>query len=137
LNRSSLVLAYALVGVTAAALALIDIALMLDSELTLPNWVLVGIPTFESSYIVAGILAATRRPGSRMGALLVAVGLTFLLGELSAAEIPLLTAIGLLVGTIPLAGVIHLLLAFPSGRLLSADPDDHRRVLAVNRFLAQ
>jgi signal transduction histidine kinase len=117
LNRSSLVLAYALVGVTAAALALIDIALMLDSELALPDWVLICIPTFEMTYIVVGILAATRRPGSRMGALLVAVGLTFLLSELSSAEIPVLTAVGLIIGTIPLAAVIHLLLAFPSGRL--------------------
>jgi signal transduction histidine kinase len=116
-NRSSLALAYALVGVAAGALALVDIALLLDSGLPLPGWALTSIPVFEMAYIVAGILAATRRPGSRMGALLVAVGLTFLLGELSSAELPMLVAIGLLIGTIPLAGVVHLVLAFPSGRL--------------------
>jgi signal transduction histidine kinase len=116
-NRSSLVLAYALVGVAACALALIDIALLLDSGLPLPSWALTSIPIFEMAYIVAGILAATRRPGSRMGALLVAVGLTFLLSELSSAELPMLVAVGLLIGTIPLAGVVHLVLAFPSGRL--------------------
>lgn len=117
MNRSSLVLAYALVGAAVTALALIDIALLLDAQPPLPDWALISIPLFELAYIVAGALAATRRPGSRMGALLVAVGMAFLLGELSSSEIPMLAAIGLLVGTIPLAGVIHLLLAFPSGRL--------------------
>jgi signal transduction histidine kinase len=117
LNRSSLVLAYALVGVAACALALIDLALMLEAESPWPTWILICVPLFASSFVVAGILAATRRPGSRMGALLVAAGLVWLLAELSNSEVPALTAAGLILATLPLALVFHLLLAFPSGRL--------------------
>jgi signal transduction histidine kinase len=117
LNRSSLVLAYALVGAAAAALAVIDLALMLDSQSPWPDWILICIPIFASSFVVAGILAATRRPGSRMGALMVMAGLVWLVAELGNSEIPTLTAIGLILATVPLAIVFHLLLAFPSGRL--------------------
>jgi signal transduction histidine kinase len=117
LNRSALVLAYALVGAAACALALIDLALSLEAESPWPTWILICVPVFASSFIVAGILAATRRPGSRMGALLVATGLVWLLAELSNSEVPALTAAGMILATVPLAMVFHLLLAFPSGRL--------------------
>lgn len=96
---------------------MIDLALMLDSQSPWPNWILICIPIFASSFVVAGILAATRRPGSRMGALMVMAGLVWLVAELGNSEIPALTAIGLILATVPLAIVFHLLLAFPSGRL--------------------
>ncbi|MGH2938867.1 MAG: sensor histidine kinase [Solirubrobacterales bacterium] len=67
--------------------------------------------------MVAGILAALRRPASRMGALMVAAGLVWLCAELGNSEVPALTAAGLILATLPLAIVFHLLLAFPSGRL--------------------
>ncbi|HEX4306382.1 MAG TPA: histidine kinase [Solirubrobacterales bacterium] len=117
MNRSSLVLAYALVGAAALALTLIDLALILEAESPWPTWVLICVPWLASSFVWAGIAAALRRPASRMGALMVAAGLVWLLAELSNAEVPALTATGLILATLPLAIVFHLLLAFPSGRL--------------------
>ena len=117
MNRSALVLAYALVGMAASALALIDLALVLDADTPWPVWVLISVPVFATTFVVAGILAATRRPASRMGALMVAAGLVWLFAELAGSEIPALTAAGLIIATLPLALVFHLLLAFPSGWL--------------------
>jgi hypothetical protein len=79
--------------------------------------VLICLPCLASTFVIAGTLAALRRPASRMGALIVAAGLVWLLAELSNAEVPALTAAGLILATLPLAIVFHLLLAFPSGRL--------------------
>lgn len=117
MNRSALTLAYALVGAAALALAFVDLALLLDADSPWPTWILICAPCFAFSFVAAGIIAALRRPASRMGALMVAAGLVWLCGELSNAEIPALTAAGLILATLPLAIVFHLLLAFPSGRL--------------------
>jgi signal transduction histidine kinase len=75
------------------------------------------VPVFPSVYVVAGIFAALRRPASRMGPLMVAAGLVWLLAELSNSAVPALIAAGLILATVPLAVVYHLLLAFPSGHL--------------------
>jgi signal transduction histidine kinase len=117
LNRSSLVLAYALVGAAALAIALIDLGLLLDAGSPWPTWFLISLPFFGTAYVVAGILAALRRPASRMGALMVAAGLVWLLAELANSAVPALVAAGLILATVPLAVVYHLLLAFPSGHL--------------------
>jgi signal transduction histidine kinase len=117
LNRSSLAVAYALVGVSALALALIDLALVLDADSPWPTWLLVSLPIFPSLYVVAGALAALRRPAGRMGALMVVAGLVWLLAELSNSAVPALIAAGLILATVPLAVIYHLLLAFPSGHL--------------------
>jgi len=110
-------MAYALVGSAAFALALIDLALILDTASPLPTWTQVALPILPSIYVVAGILAALRRPASRMGALMVAAGLVWLLAQLSNATVPALIVVGMVLATVPLAVVFHLLLAFPSGRL--------------------
>ncbi|HTR76216.1 MAG TPA: ATP-binding protein [Solirubrobacterales bacterium] len=67
--------------------------------------------------MAAGIFAALRRPASRMGALMVATGLLWLFVELGSSGVPALVAVGLVLATVVLAMVVHLLLAFPSGRL--------------------
>jgi signal transduction histidine kinase len=74
-------------------------------------------PCLASTFVWAGIAAALRRPASRMGPLMVAAGLAWLLAELAGSGVPALTAVGLVVATLVLAMVVHLLLAFPSGRL--------------------
>jgi signal transduction histidine kinase len=117
LNRSSLVLAYALVGAAALALVLVDIALFLDSGSSWPTWMGILSPLLASIFVWAGIAAALRRPASRMGPLMVAAGLVWLLAELAGSRVPALTAVGLVVASLVLAMVVHLLLAFPSGRL--------------------
>jgi len=117
LNRSSLVLAYALVGVATLALALIDVALFLDSGSSWPSWIGILSPCLASIFVWSGIAAALQRPASRMGPLMVAAGLVWLLAELAGSGVPALTAVGLILASLVLAMVVHLLLAFPSGRL--------------------
>lgn len=68
-------------------------------------------------YLVAGIIAWWRRPGNRIGALVVAGSLALLGGGLGGTEYPALTIVAAITGTLILAVLIHLLLAFPSGQL--------------------
>ncbi|UGS35810.1 sensor histidine kinase [Capillimicrobium parvum] len=69
------------------------------------------------SFLGAGLFAWRRRPANRVGPLMVAVGLTWLLSGFACSDLPLLFAIGYLIGAIPFAVVVHLLLAYPTGRV--------------------
>jgi signal transduction histidine kinase len=69
------------------------------------------------SFIGSGLVAWARRPNNRTGPLMVLVGLTFLAGVLAAAEQPAVQTLGAWVRPLHLAVFMHLLLAFPSGRL--------------------
>lgn len=102
---------------TTLALALIDIALFLDSGSSWPRWMGIVCPCLASTFVWSGITAALRRPASRLGPLMVAAGVVWLLAELAGSRVPALTAVGLILASLVLAMVFHLLLAFPSGRL--------------------
>jgi hypothetical protein len=69
------------------------------------------------SFIGSGLVAWARRPENRTGPLMVLVGVTFLAGLLHAAEQPAVQTLGAWVRPLHLAVFMHLLLAFPSGRL--------------------
>jgi PAS domain S-box-containing protein len=71
------------------------------------------------SFIGTGIVAWERRPENRTGALMVALGFVWFAGSLTSANDSLPFTIGHLVGALPLAVFIHLLCAFPNGRLES------------------
>jgi signal transduction histidine kinase/PAS domain-containing protein len=72
------------------------------------------------SFILAGLIARTRRPLNPIGLLLIAVGLTWLVSAaLFASNASLPWTLGLATMSIPAAFLIHLLLAYPSGRLAS------------------
>jgi signal transduction histidine kinase len=68
-------------------------------------------------FIGAGLVAWVRRPGNRMGPLMVLFGFTWFIGNLAAVGEPVLTSLGK--GFEGLNGVIlaHLVLAYPTGRL--------------------
>ncbi|MEJ2868966.1 ATP-binding protein [Actinomycetospora sp. OC33-EN08] len=68
-------------------------------------------------YLFAGIVAWSRRPGSRVGPLLTAGGGVWLGCALLWTTVPVLSGVGLVVATMPVAIVLHVLLSFPSGRL--------------------
>lgn len=68
-------------------------------------------------YVAAGILAWWRRPDNRMGLLITIGGLALYLGTLDSTNAPLLNAVSLIFGTAVLAVTVHLLHAYPSGRL--------------------
>lgn len=69
------------------------------------------------AFIAAGLLAWWRRPDNRMGLLITLGGVALWLGSLAETESPPLIVIGLVFATSVLAVLVHLLHAFPSGRL--------------------
>jgi PAS domain S-box-containing protein len=73
----------------------------------------------SSSFILAGLIGWTRRPQNRTGILMVAVGFGVLIGVLGEANHPIPYTLGALFGSLFIAAFVHLLLAYPSGRLLS------------------
>lgn len=83
-------------------------------------WVLVLYPVAAFVWFGAGAVASLRRPGNRMGAIMIAGALTWIVAGLSNAPVPAIAAVGLIVSALPLALVAHLLHAFPSGRLRGA-----------------
>ncbi|KAA9107918.1 sensor histidine kinase [Microbacterium rhizomatis] len=68
-------------------------------------------------WMTAGIIAWWRRPNNAIGALIVIGAITVFLGGLGNLGIPFLTVIGEISATAVLAVMVHLLHAFPSGRL--------------------
>ena len=70
-------------------------------------------------YIATGLIAATRRPESRVGLLLCITGLVILASLLSQSNQALLYTIGLICFWIPPAVMSHIVLTFPTGRIRS------------------
>ncbi|NLT06849.1 MAG: sensor histidine kinase, partial [Solirubrobacterales bacterium] len=110
-------LAVASVAAAGTALCLVESVLVIAEPLGSPTWALLLPPLAAAAYLVAGAIAWARRPANRMGALIVAGGFVLLAAGLVNVAIPALTAVGLIFATVPLAVVVHLLHAFPSGRL--------------------
>ncbi len=69
------------------------------------------------SFVGSGLAAWWRRPDNHTGRLLALVGFTFFLSALTEANDPRLFTAGLAVDALPIAALVHLILAFPSGRL--------------------
>jgi PAS domain S-box-containing protein len=83
------------------------------------------------SFIFAGLIGWSRRPQNRTGMLMVAVGFGVLIGSLGEANYSLPFTLGALFGSIFIAAFLHLLLAYPSGELLSG----RARVLVVAGYV--
>ncbi len=94
-------------------------SLLLCTDSLAPSWPQILFPAVAAVYVLAGVAAASRRSGNRFGALMVLGGLTLWAAGLEAIDEPALTALGLIVGILPFAAVVHLMLAFPSGFLRS------------------
>ena len=74
-------------------------------------------PLIGWSFIGTGLFAWWRRPENRFGALMTAVGFGWCIAGLAVANPPELFIAGVLMETLPYALLVHMLLAFPSGRL--------------------
>ena len=83
-------------------------------------------------YVVAGLIAWWRRPGSRIGVLMVVSGIAISLAGLSFATSQHLYTIGAIFDVVPAAIFLYVYLAFPDGRLRS----ELERVLVVAAFVA-
>ena len=82
-------------------------------HLALLHWI--SVP-----YVLVGLIAWVRRPESRFGALMVAVGFAMGLSTLQFAHADILFTIGAAFDLVPAALFLHVYLAFPDGSLRSA-----------------
>src|SRR3990170_2211403 len=69
------------------------------------------------SFVGSGLLAWSRRPENRVGVLMAATGLVWLLGGFQLANDSGLYTLGIATSSLSLALFVHLVLAFPEGRL--------------------
>jgi signal transduction histidine kinase len=107
------------VGPLAVALGVAASALMFVSDhQDVPRLQAVLTALTGWSFVVAGLIARTRRPLNRIGLLLIAVGLTWFIGSgLMASSDSWLWTTGIALSAIPAGFLVHLLLAYPSGKL--------------------
>jgi signal transduction histidine kinase len=104
-----------LIGVCSVLLGLVQIAVGLQNPGLL--WAVLLFTVVFWIWIAAGVLAWWRRPDNAIGALIVIGGLTLFLAGLSNTGVAVLIAVSAVFATAPLAVTVHLLHAFPSGRL--------------------
>jgi signal transduction histidine kinase len=108
--------ALAVIAVAGVSAAVLLIALVVDQGG--PDvWMEVETPIVALVYFAAGLGAWWRRPSSRLGLLIVLAGGALLLGGLYNLESPPAVAVAAVTQTLVLGVVMHLLLAFPTGRL--------------------
>jgi signal transduction histidine kinase len=105
-----------LAGLVAGGVAL-AIALSSDHAEDVQIGAVVFTPLIGWSFIATGLFAWWRRPENRFGALMTAVGFVWFLAALTASDLPALFAIGGITSALPYALLLHMLVAFPSGRL--------------------
>jgi signal transduction histidine kinase len=111
---------WALAGL-GVVLGLADLALILSTDLVSQRgaWAAGALVT-GWGFIGVGLYAWGRRPDNRVGMLMAATGFAWLLAGSSFSDLPLVFTIGQIFGALFFAVVLHLLLAFPSGRLQTA-----------------
>ena len=68
-------------------------------------------------YILGGLVAWWRRPDSRFGILMILAGFTMFLSNLAWTNVPVLHTIGQACDLLPAALLLHLFLAYPTGRI--------------------
>jgi signal transduction histidine kinase len=124
-------------GPAALAAGGIVVALTLQSDHENHRALAIALGLFVSwSFVLAGLIGWTRRPQNRIGMLMVGVGFGVLVGGLTEANAALPYTLGGLFGSLFIAAFVHLLLAYPSGELISRT--GRRLVLAgyATAFLA-
>jgi len=110
--------------VTALVAGLVNLALLLQAGDDRPGplaYMLVAVIGVSWSFVAAGLVAWSRRPSNRTGALMVAVGLAYslnglLLNGAALVRAPLAFALWFLVATLPEGVLGHLIAVFPDGR---------------------
>jgi signal transduction histidine kinase len=126
--------ALALVAIEGIIVGLVALAIMLSSDHVGSPGATAALGLFIGwSFIGAGLFAWWRRPDNRFGVLMTAVGFAFFLGSLTAADGSWLFTIGVLLSNLYLAVFVHMLLAYPDGRI---DSPRLRKVLGVGYVLS-
>lgn len=124
-GRSPVRPALTLIGALAAAVVVAELGMAAENGWLWAAALSAGVGIV---HVAAGLLAWDRRPSNGMGRLLVFGGFAVFAGNLTLTTEPILLAVGTVVASVPLAVVVHLLLAFPSGRLVRRLP---RTLVAV------
>jgi signal transduction histidine kinase len=93
-----------------------------------PIAVIVLAHTMGTGFIGAGLYAWWRRPDNRTGALMTLVGFTWFAAVLRSAGEAWLYSLGQLVGALWVGALVHMLVAFPTGRV---EPGLARRIVIL------
>jgi len=113
-------LSRALAGLAVAALAIGLGALALvaatDRENDSTPWIVLAL-TLGWGFIGAGLYAWWRRPENRVGALMTLVGFLWFIGALETANDAWVYTVGLACGSLWIAALVHMLIAYPTGRV--------------------
>lgn len=112
-------LALAFLGLAVAMLVFVIVSFWSPWPSLPDNWDIFSLYFACLSYCASGLLLWWFRPTNRLGPLLVGVGFFWLFVGLTTSSSRPVAAVGVLFGTAPIAGLLHVLLAFPSGRLRS------------------
>jgi len=113
LRRALIGLAVAGLALGAAALALVTTS---DRDDDSAAWIVLAL-TLGWSFAGAGIFAWWRRPENRTGPMMTLVGFLWFLGALTSADAAWAYTLGLLVGGLWVGALVHMLVAFPTGRV--------------------
>jgi PAS domain S-box-containing protein len=88
-----------------------------------------GVPVVWA-FGIAGLIASRRRPGNRTGPLMIAIGFGWLASALTDSRSDLVFTLGMLLSNVWPGLLVHLLLAYPSGRL-----DRRSRIIVIGGYL--
>jgi signal transduction histidine kinase len=109
---------------------LIDLALILTSDFVPVRGLVAAAGLLVGwAFVATGLFAWSRHPDNRVGMLMAATGFAWLLGLVGASDIPLLFALGNVIGPLYFATAVHMLLSAPDGRLHS--PWERRLVAGI------
>lgn len=106
-----------LVGAS-AVLVLVEIVLTVEPQADSTTlWLIAGYPLVGFADVAVGAIAWDRRPHNHTGALLCLSGYLVCAAALDNTPSDTLHTLGYLVSVTPIAALLHLMMAFPSGRL--------------------
>lgn len=107
----------ALLLIAVLALALGGIQLAVGVDAPVPFWVPLAFTAVFFVWTAAGVIAWWQRPLSMVGGLLLVGAVAMFLGGVGNLGLPVLVELSTIFATLILAVTVHLLHAFPSGRL--------------------
>ena len=130
----SLTRALGMLAMAALVLGLIVAAVTLGSDHVTQRGLTAALAlSIGWAWIAIGLYAWWRRPANRLGALMTVAGFLWLIAGLTGAESPAVFTFAVLLSQLYLAAVVHVLLAYPEGRV---EARAHKRVVAGAYALA-
>jgi signal transduction histidine kinase len=107
-----------MIGATALVMGLITIPVALTSNVVGPRGLFLAVQLVIGwSFVGTGLFMWWRRPENRLGLLMTAVGITWLLGLLLATSDGYLFFLGELLAALPYGFLVQMLISFPDGQL--------------------